>query len=52
VDAKDQVWATIGAARLPCIGAAKTNYLHPQSGHGDHVVVINAEKVRMTGKKV
>lgn len=51
VDAKDQVLGRV-ASRIAGIirGKHKTSYT-PHTDCGDHVVVINADKVRMTGKK-
>jgi len=52
VDATDQVLGRLATkvARL-LIGKDKTNFT-PYLDSGDHVVVINAEKIRMTGNKL
>lgn len=51
VDAKDQVLGRVASQIAFLIrGKHKTSYT-PHTDCGDHVVVINAEKVRMTGKK-
>ncbi|MCK6618218.1 MAG: 50S ribosomal protein L13 [Cyclobacteriaceae bacterium] len=51
VDAKDQVLGRVASQVASIIrGKHKTSYT-PHTDCGDHVVVINAEKVRMTGKK-
>jgi large subunit ribosomal protein L13 len=51
VDAKDKVLGRIASQVAHIIrGKHKTSY-SPHVDCGDHVVVINAEKVRMTGKK-
>ena len=51
VDAKDQVLGRL-TSRIAIIlrGKHKANYT-PHVDCGDHVIVINAEKVKMTGKK-
>ena len=51
VDARDQVLGRVASQVARVIrGKHKTSYT-PHTDCGDHVVVINAEKVRMTGKK-
>jgi len=51
VDAKDQVIGRLASQVASVLrGKNKTNYT-PNTDMGDHVVVINAEKVKMTGKK-
>jgi large subunit ribosomal protein L13 len=51
VDAKDQVLGRVASQIAHIIkGKHKTSY-SPHLDCGDHVVVINAEKVKMTGKK-
>jgi large subunit ribosomal protein L13 len=51
VDASNQVLGRVASQVARIIrGKHKTNYT-PNVDCGDHVVVINAEKVRMTGKK-
>ncbi|MBS1680210.1 MAG: 50S ribosomal protein L13 [Bacteroidetes bacterium] len=51
VDAKDQVLGRLASQVAHALrGKNKTNYT-PNADTGDHVVVINADKVRMTGKK-
>jgi large subunit ribosomal protein L13 len=51
VDAKDMILGRIASKVAFLIrGKHKTNF-SPHVDCGDHVVVINAEKVRMTGKK-
>jgi len=51
VDAKDQVIGRLASQVASVLrGKNKTNYT-PNTDMGDHVVIINAEKVKMTGKK-
>ena len=51
VDAKDQVLGRIASQVAKIIrGKHKTSYT-PNVDCGDHVIVINAEKIKMTGKK-
>ena len=51
VDAKDQVLGRVASQVARVLrGKHKTSYT-PNVDMGDHVVVINADKVRMTGKK-
>ncbi len=51
VDAKDQVLGRVASQVARILrGKHKTTYT-PNVDMGDHVVVINAEKVKMTGKK-
>lgn len=51
VDAKDQVLGRVASQIARILrGKHKTTYT-PNVDMGDHVVVINAEKVKMTGKK-
>ncbi|MBX2967224.1 MAG: 50S ribosomal protein L13 [Cyclobacteriaceae bacterium] len=51
VDAKDKVLGRVASQIAHIIkGKHKTSY-SPHVDCGDHVVVINAEKVKMTGKK-
>jgi large subunit ribosomal protein L13 len=51
VDAQDQVLGRVASQIAHIIkGKHKTSY-SPHLDCGDHVVVINAEKVKMTGKK-
>lgn len=51
VDAKDQVLGRVASQVASVLrGKNKTNYT-PNTDMGDHVIVINADKVRMTGKK-
>lgn len=51
VDAKDQVLGRVASQVARVLrGKHKTSYT-PNLDMGDHVVVINADKVRMTGKK-
>lgn len=51
VDAKDQVIGRLASQVAGVLrGKNKTNYT-PNTDMGDHVVIINAEKVKMTGKK-
>lgn len=51
VDARDQVLGRL-ASRVAHLlrGKHKTNFA-PNMNCGDHVIVINADKIRMTGKK-
>ena len=51
VDAKDQVIGRLASQVASVLrGKNKTSYT-PNTDMGDHVVIINAEKVKMTGKK-
>lgn len=51
VDAKDQVLGRVASQVASVLrGKHKASYT-PNVDMGDHVVVINADKVRMTGKK-
>jgi large subunit ribosomal protein L13 len=51
VDAKDQVIGRLASQVARVLrGKNKTNYT-PNTDMGDHVVIINADKVKMTGKK-
>jgi large subunit ribosomal protein L13 len=51
VDAKDQVLGRVASQVAKIIrGKHKTSYT-PNVDCGDHVIVINAEKIKMTGKK-
>ena len=52
VDAKDQVLGRV-ASQIASIlrGKHKPSYT-PHTDMGDHVIVINADKVKMTGKKM
>lgn len=51
VDAKDQVLGRVASQIARVLrGKHKPGYT-PNTDMGDHVVVINADKVRMTGKK-
>lgn len=51
VDAKDQVLGRVASQIAKVLrGKHKPSYT-PNTDTGDHVIVINAEKVRMTGKK-
>ncbi|HZY80380.1 MAG TPA: 50S ribosomal protein L13 [Cyclobacteriaceae bacterium] len=51
VDAKDQVLGRVASQVAKVLrGKHKTSYT-PNTDMGDHVIVLNAEKVRMTGKK-
>lgn len=51
VDAKDQVLGRVASQIAKIIrGKHKTSYT-PNVDCGDHVIVINAEKIKMTGKK-
>jgi large subunit ribosomal protein L13 len=51
VDAKDQVLGRVASQVARVLrGKHKPSYT-PQTDMGDHVVVINADKVKMTGKK-
>jgi len=51
VDAKDQVLGRVASQIARVLrGKNKPTYT-PNTDMGDHVIVINAEKVRMTGKK-
>jgi large subunit ribosomal protein L13 len=51
VDAKDKVLGRVASQVARIIrGKHKTSYT-PHADCGEHVVVINADKVRMTGKK-
>ncbi|MCI0750516.1 MAG: 50S ribosomal protein L13 [Flammeovirgaceae bacterium] len=51
VDAKDQFLGRLASQVASIIrGKTKTNFT-PNADCGDHVIVINAEKVRMSGKK-
>jgi large subunit ribosomal protein L13 len=51
IDANSQVLGRLASQVARVIrGKHKTNY-SPNDDCGDHVIVINAEKVRMTGKK-
>ncbi|HCW06174.1 MAG TPA: 50S ribosomal protein L13 [Cytophagales bacterium] len=51
VDAKDQVIGRLASQVASVLrGKNKTNYT-PNTDMGDHVVIINADKVKMTGKK-
>ena len=52
VDAKDQILGRLASQIARVLrGKHKTSYT-PNTDMGDHVVVINAEKVKMTGKKM
>jgi large subunit ribosomal protein L13 len=51
VDAKDQVLGRVASQVAKVLrGKHKPSYT-PHADMGDHVIVINAEKVKMTGKK-
>ena len=51
VDAKDQVLGRVASQIAHVLrGKHKPSYT-PHADMGDHVIVINAEKVKMTGKK-
>jgi large subunit ribosomal protein L13 len=51
VDAKDQVLGRVASQIARVLrGKHKPSYT-PQTDMGDHVIVINADKVKMTGKK-
>ena len=51
VDAKDQVLGRLASQVARVLrGKNKTNYT-PNTDMGDHVVIINADKVKMTGRK-
>ena len=51
VDAKDQVLGRLASEVARVLrGKNKTTYT-PNTDMGDHVVIINADKVKMTGKK-
>ena len=51
VDAKDQVLGRVASQVARVLrGKHKTSY-NPNTDMGDNVIVINAEKVKMTGKK-
>ncbi|GHM98977.1 50S ribosomal protein L13 [Cytophagales bacterium WSM2-2] len=51
VDAKDQVIGRLASQVARVLrGKNKTSYT-PNTDMGDHVVIINADKVKMTGKK-
>ncbi len=51
VDAKDQVLGRVASQVAKVLrGKHKASYT-PNTDMGDHVIVINADKVRMTGKK-
>jgi large subunit ribosomal protein L13 len=51
VDAKDQVLGRVASQVARVLrGKHKPSYT-PQTDMGDHVIVINAEKVKMTGRK-
>jgi large subunit ribosomal protein L13 len=51
VDAKDQVLGRVASEVAKIIrGKHKTSYT-PNVDCGDHVIVINAEKIKMTGRK-
>lgn len=51
VDAADQVLGRVASQIAKVLrGKHKTSYT-PNTDMGDHVIVINAEKVRLTGKK-
>lgn len=51
VDAKDQVLGRVASQVAKVLrGKHKPSYT-PNTDMGDHVIVINAEKVKMTGKK-
>jgi large subunit ribosomal protein L13 len=51
VDANDQVLGRVASQIAKVLrGKHKASYT-PNTDMGDHVIVINAEKVRMTGKK-
>jgi large subunit ribosomal protein L13 len=51
VDAKDQVLGRVASQIARVLrGKHKPSYT-PHTDMGDHVIVINAEKVKMTGKK-
>ncbi len=51
VDAKDQVLGRVASQVAKVLrGKHKPSYT-PNTDMGDHVIVINADKVRMTGKK-
>ncbi len=52
VDAKDQILGRLASQIARVLrGKHKTSYT-PNTDMGDHVIVINAEKVKMTGKKM
>ena len=52
VDAKDQVIGRLASQVARVLrGKNKTNYT-PNTDMGDHVVIINAEKVKLTGEKL
>jgi len=52
VDARDYTLGRL-ASRVACVLRGKHKPVYsPHLDHGDHVVVINAEKVRLTGRKL
>jgi len=51
VDAKDQVIGRLASQVASVLRGKNKTYYTPNTDMGDHVVVINAEKVKMTGKK-
>lgn len=52
IDAKDKVLGKIATKIADKLRGKDKPQFSPQMDYGDHVVVINAEKVRLTGKKL
>lgn len=52
IDAKDKVLGKIAVKIADKLRGKDKPQFSPQTDTGDHVVVINAEKVRLTGKKL
>jgi large subunit ribosomal protein L13 len=51
VDAKDKILGRLASkVAATLIGKSKPSY-SPNQDHGDHVIIINSEKIRLTGKK-
>jgi large subunit ribosomal protein L13 len=51
VDATDKVLGRLSSRIATVLVGKNTTQYSPNQDHGDHVIVINCEKVRLTGKK-
>ena len=51
VDAEDQVLGRLATGIATLLRGKNKPYFSPHLDTGDHVVVVNAEKVRLTGNK-
>ncbi len=52
VDAEDQVLGRISARIAAILRGKNKPYFTPHTDCGDYVIIINAEKVKLTGKKM